>query len=394
MNVETFINAFPGGKVGSMKDNQKILDFYHSFSMDGGVFKIAFRKGADFFKFLKYESPDNFVFLLENDDKDIEGMGSMIIRPCYLNGKVDKVAYVSDLRVLSKNKRKNQFRWRDFPLEICQKGKDVDEFNGCRYYLGAIVDANEKAKDVFDSLDAPFGASDISTYSQVNLLGRRPLKFFGKKSPVSDLDITITRAEEKDIPELKNFLDKQSRKKAFGFVYEGENGELDRRLKDWDDFSISSFYLTRNSSGKLISCFAPWDPTKGRRIVVDRFPGYLAFLGKILKGLGKSVPNPGDELKTLYMTTMEFDYELTRLQKKHILNEYIDVVYQSKRMKNYHVLAFCDYKKDSIGEGLEKNYFIQSTRTILYQVHDRDTNDPVIKEKNLQVPAGHELCLT
>ncbi|MCP4135041.1 MAG: hypothetical protein GY754_28965 [bacterium] len=393
MNIDNFIGGFSGGRMAKPEDNQKILNFYNSFSMEGGAFKIAFRKEPDYFRFLSYESPKHHVFLMENNDKEIEAMASMIVRPCYINGEVDRVAHISDLRVVSKAQRKNKFRWRDFSLAICEQGEKIREFEKCRYYLGSYVDANKQAKDVISSFDAPYATSDVANYRMVSLLARKLPKVFGRKSSVSDLKITITRAREEDREELKGFLDRQSRKRTFGYVYSGKDGELERRIRDWDGFTIASFYVARNTAGTIIGCCAPWDPTTGRRIVVDTFPGSLVFLAKVVKLLGKNVPDPGDELKTLYLTTMEYDYSLSTKQKRHILNAMIDEVYKTGIMKEYHVLAFCDYKKESIAAGLKKDYFVESTSTVLYQLHARDSEE-VIRESELAVPPGHEMCLT
>jgi hypothetical protein len=381
-------------KIADKSDNQIILDLYNSLSMEGGVFSFKFVKDPDYYNFCDYVGREHYITLAINNDGEAEYMATFGVRLSYLNGNKVKVCHVYDLRCKRKKDRKASFSWLDLTNAIFTKSNEIDELKDCTYFLGSYTSANKYAiRTIKDT--SPWGVSDVSKYDMVSILGRRPLKYLGIKSfPKSDLNVSISQAKENDIPELKKYLDAQNREKAFGYIYDIEDGELERRFNVWDDFSISSFYLARGTDGELLGCLATWNPSKGRRIVVDNFPRTLALMSKGLKLLGKKIPEINEELEILYITNLELNYKLTTEQKRFVFNEFLDALYKSGVIKKYHLLAFCDYYKEMLSPGLEKYYVLHKTPTILYQVCPKDVAVDVIKEDALKYPPGHEMVLT
>jgi hypothetical protein len=394
MKLSEFILQFGALKIAEKSDNQKILDLYNSLSMEGGVFSIRFVKDPDYFTFCNYEGPDHYVIIVVNDDGVAEGMGALNLRLSYLNGKKVKVCHISDLRLKRKKDRKATWSWTDWGNALVSRPDEIDEMKGCNHFLGSYVGANKYAVSAIKDT-SPWGISAISDYEMVSILGRLPLKDLEEKSDQKfDLILSISQAKESDIPQLKKFLDDQNREKAFGYIYDVENGELERRFKVWDDFSISSFYLARGTSGEILGCFATWCPTKGRRIIVDKFPEDLVSMAKEMGLFKKKMPQEGAELEILYITNLEMNYKLTTDQKKYIFNELLDELYKSGKVDDYHVLAFCDYYKEMLSPGMEKHYVLQKNPTVLYQLHPKEGAVDVVKEEELKYPPGHEMVLT
>jgi hypothetical protein len=393
MNLMEFVSKVPDIRIARKDDNRKILDFYNSFTMSGGTFNIRFDKEPDYFKFLDYEADRHYVLYVGTDDGYVDGMGYLNVRPCYINGKRDYVTHNADLRFRRKRERKTAVDWGDFVTQIFKAPDDIDEFKGCRYFLGSYIESNKFAKKVFTSQEGPFRTSPIAKYQMVCILMRKPLKLL-KKSHQSktDIKISISVANKNDLAELKEFLDKQNRKRTFGFVFGGENGELERRFRVWDDFSISSFYIVRDSSNAIIACVAPWSTTKARRIVVDKYPKFLEILGNMLKITGKKFPAVGQELEILYITHMEFDHELAIEDKRYIFSRLLDAIYDSGVVKQYHMLAYCDYNSETLLPVVERDYIVQKTPTVLYQIYHPDCKDIIVEDKQ-DVHVVHEMCL-
>ncbi|KPA13197.1 hypothetical protein MHK_006581 [Candidatus Magnetomorum sp. HK-1] len=395
MKFKDLVESIPFWKIAEKSDNHNILKLYNSLHMEGGSFNIRFVKNPDYFKFNTYESPNSYVIIAVNKENEVEGMFSLLIRACYLDGKQEYVGHISDLRMKRKKHRKADFSWYDIFRALFQKGIEIDEIKHCKYFLGSYVVNNHYAIRAIKE-KAPWEIHDVANYCMVSILGRRPCKYFGCSSSVeSGLKVSISRAIKEDIPELTKFLDQQNKKRTFGFVFSGADNELDRRFKDWDNFSISNFYIAKDDSGKIIACTAYWNPTKGRRIVVDRFPFYLDLLGKILKIFGKDIPNKGQELKILYLTHVELCHLLSKENKRILLNKFIDYIYASGLMSNYHIMGFCDYTSENLSIGMEKNYFLEKTYTSLYQFYDLESKNVLkIKEDDQDVRIGHEMVLT
>lgn len=392
MKMQEFVDGL-GCTIATKKDNRKVLDFYHSLVMQGGKFNIKFVKEPDYFTFMNYESGLHYVLYFKNDEDRLEVMGSLSVRPCYIDGKVEYVGHFSDLRAVPKSQRKTGFDWKQFSLAILAKYRDIEELKGCRYILGSYVMANRKAVTAFKER-SPFGISEISRYKMVSIIGRKPLKLLGKKShKPSGMMVTVTTGEDKDTGNLRDFLDSQNKKRMLGYVFHGENDELARRFGAWDGFSIKSFYIAKDEKGKIIGCFALWNPTRGRKIIIDKFPKLLGTAVNVIRLMGRKPPKEGAELEILYLTTLELAHGLTAEQKQYVFNEMLDALYKSGIHKKYHMIAFCDYDKENISRGMEKDYIIQKTPTHLYQMVHPDSKD-IIREEDFDIRVGHEMVLT
>ena len=74
MDVHEFVSQFPNARIATPDDNATILELYRRLGMQGGTFNIQFVKDPDYFTFLRYEGPNHFVLLVENDEGVAEGM--------------------------------------------------------------------------------------------------------------------------------------------------------------------------------------------------------------------------------------------------------------------------------------------------------------------------------
>jgi hypothetical protein len=392
MNLEKFCSRFPDWRVATEKDNKKILEYYDTMIMQGGTINLRHKKDPDFFRFNNYESARHHTFINENSNNEVEGLLILTLRPCYINGNKKNVGYFSDLRFVNSKLRKSKFQWKDFANKVLSEGVTIDEFDGCKHYLGSYIATNNIAiKAIKDK--SPWRVSDVVSHQVVSILARKPKKFIANYIPQKPhLKVTVSKADESDLQQIMEFLDRQNKVKAFGYVFSGKDNELERRFKAWDDFSISSFYIAKNERGEIIGCTALWDPSKGRRIIVDKYPAYLEMLGKGVNLFGKKTLKRGCELKIIYLTHREIDYSLAPDHKILVLNKLLDAIYESKIHREYHSIAFADYFKDSMIQGIENNYVVLKTQINIYQLHNQGTPD-VISEDNLAYPAGHEVAL-
>lgn len=392
MKFQDFLDSVEWG-IATKDENQKILDFYHSMDMLTGKFNIKFVKEPNYFTFLEYESRLHYVACSKNNEGGLEMMTSLSVRPCYIDGQVGYVGHFSDLRAIPKAKRRTNVDWKGFALGILKESDKIKELKGCRYLLGSYVMANRKAVTAFKDR-SPFGISEIARYQMISIVGRKPLKLLGKKSNNDPcMNVAVSIGQDKDTNDVKKFLDSQNKKRMLGYVFSGEHDELTRRFKEWDNFSIKSFYIARDEKGKILGCFALWNPSRGRRIIIDRFPKALGMAANVVKLMGRKVPKQGAELEILYLTTLEMTYGLTIDQKKYVFNEMLDSLYKSGINKEYHIIAFCDYDKESLSRGMEKDYILQKTPTHLYQMVHPDSKD-IIREEDYDSHVGHEMVLT
>lgn len=396
MDLAAYVARYPNVRIAQRADNERILAFYRKLSMQAGTFNILFVKEPDYFRFMDYEAADHAVCVVEDDDGNMEGMFAFGVRPCYIGGEIAHAVHVSDLRFISSRKRKSKFDWKLMARDLCEDLPSIAEFKGARVLLGSFVMANKRAREAIASQKAPFDISPVANYQMVNLLARKPLKWMTagfKRAAKGEPRIEVARGTADDREELRAFLDRQGRRRALGYVFEGAHDELARRLRVWDGFTMASFFIARNEAREIVGCFAPWDLSAGRRIIVDNFPAVLAAAAKMIRPLTRKVPRPGEELRILYVTTQEIDLDLAPPQRAVVFGALLDALYKSGVADDFHMVGLCDYDSDSHLRQIDPGYFTMKTPTMLYQLCRRGDSN-VLREPDLVCRAGHEMCLT
>jgi hypothetical protein len=394
LTLAAYFARYPNVRFATPDDNQRILAFYRKLSMQGGAFNILFVKDPDYFRYLRFESANHAVGLVEDDDGNTEGMFTFAVRPCYVDGRRESTVHVSDLRFARRRDRKTTFDWKMVARDLCADSHTITEFAGARYLLGSFVMANQRARQAIASQKTPFDISPIANYKMVNLLARKPFgRRRGSAKATGDLRVEVGRGTDADREPLRAFLDRQHRRRALGYVFDGPDDELGRRLASWPAFTMESFFIARDSAGAILGCFAPWDLSAGRRIVVDRFPAVLAAAAKVLRPLIKKIPRPGEDLRILYLTTQEIDLDLLPPRRDAVFRALLDALDESALAKDFHMVALCDYDHDSLLHVVAPRYFAMKTDTMLYQLCERG-NASVVRESDLACHAGHEMCLT
>ena len=398
MKLNNFVKKYNNLRCTTEEDNDKILSYYNSIRMQSDISSIKFQREPDYFKQLKYVGPYYYTFIAEDKKGEADGGQAVVVRPCYVNGKMEHAAYMCDLRF--RRDRITDFSWRDFSAEVVSKGEYIEEFKKCRFYYSSVIDTNHLAKKSFvhkskrDKLTKNrLNPEYLAWYNMTSVMARMPWKAIKKKSKISsNLKITVSVAQEKDKKDLIKFLDEQNKKKLFGFVFNDEYNELERRFRDWDNFSLSSFFIARDESNKILGCFAPWDPSEGRKVILNQFPKFLHFLGKIMQVFGKKIPKKGSPLEILYLTHLELKHGLTKKQKFDVFNQLLDSLYESNIVKDYHFFSFADFFVDNLTEGIKKNYILQESPNAFFQVCTSETKK-IFNTDDIKVAPGHEMVL-
>lgn len=415
MNIHEFTGQY-GCEIMGPRDNERVQALFNSLDMSSEKFSVITRKEPDYFRYLKYAAQKYFVIGFPNAKGALEGMVSLIIRPCYLNGRVRTVGHFFDLRFIRKRDRTITAGWKSLGDGFMRQGHEVEELDGCTLYQGAYIATNVYAtrsigedKKVAPSSDkkenfsppsqkqkgkVPFLISDLATYRAINLFARKPLKAMGSSSfNRSRRQIVVERGCEALREPVKAFLDKQHHEKAFGYVYANDHDELARRLRDWDGFSMSSFFIAMKSSGEIAGTFGVFNPIHGRQIYIDKIPREKALIAKMGKAVGMKIPQPNKKLEILYLTAFELKHGLTHEERLDVFDALLDALYKSGLPKSYHMVSLCDYERQSLIEVIDKGYIYDATPVRLYQLHAPHSSE-VYREAELNHSPGHEMVLS
>ena len=124
MDLANFLDKFEYVRLANQSDNQNILNFYSSLDMKNSSNEVCYDRSPDFFKYLKHSSLNYYVFLLLNKNEQICGVGTILLRSCYINGIEKTICYLGDLRVSS---LKMTVLWRRFYAELISDFLKISE---------------------------------------------------------------------------------------------------------------------------------------------------------------------------------------------------------------------------------------------------------------------------
>jgi len=357
--LSEIIAKYPNIRIATEEDNDAILLFLSTISMESKDLSIRYSRSPNFFSFLNIQAERAITLLLVNNDNSLGGLAVMTSKKCIIDGKQKTVAYLSDVRIDSKISRIIRLQWRKAYIDVVENRINIDVLDNPDYFYAAILADNKAANRAFAKSTSKPITRKISAYTNVNILGK--IFFLNdiiKKRKRKKSGLSFCYASKDDFNGLKQFLYHQNKDKKFGvnFTQKGY-GELERRLKNWPEFNITSFFLVKEAEN-IIACVAPWGNSTHRKIIIEKALWLYRFLGKIMPLFGRKKLEVGEELSLLYLTALEVDSSLSLEKRVQIFSFLIDELFLRKFHKDYHLVSFFDFLSDSFASVLKKNAFI------------------------------------
>ncbi|MBY0414816.1 MAG: hypothetical protein K2Q18_11650, partial [Bdellovibrionales bacterium] len=363
--MKDLLSAYPHVSVAHISDNDAILDFYHQTSLSSSESEIHYSRGQDFFAFLKERSKDFLVLLLKDDEGQIQGMGVISFRNGYINGQLQTIGYLGDLRV--KMNRKLIREWRSMYADLMKHSPYLRETFYCRYYQTVLIDENlESQNNLAMTKIKHLAYNRILGYEMVNIIGRFKLRTSKENSRFGSL-------EDRNI--VLEFLKENSPKDFFAHDW---NLELEHRLSTWKDFDMSSLILAFEKS-KLVAVSMVWNPIGNKQVSIDKIPTFIKVFHTLVKLLPffelKALPIEKKPLEILYLNQLIFSKNLTEKSKKKLTHEFIRVALKKK----CHMVAYADFENEKFLENAWE-FVMNKMAMALYSVHFKEG------ENNIQNP--------
>jgi len=362
MTITDLLARYPTARLATPADNTAILDLFERTPMQTSAFAVQYRRRPDFFRLLRYQSDRSFVLIGQNDDGTVGSVGTVSLRPGWVHGQPTTVGYLGDLRIVLD--RMVSRAWRQLFTDLVMRAREIEELADCTHWFTVVMDGNHVARAALGTgrrsrssgrraarPEAP-AFVPIGPFTMRNLIMRLPLAGWSR----ADERWSVRDARADDRAALTTFFEEENRCLPLGF-----RGELARRMSCWDHLSITDFIYAADDHG-IVGCVAPWSAGLAKQTVVSRIPAAIRLLGRgarLLPAPPVRVPEPGEPLRTSYLTHLTFASRLGADARRDVFRAMLHRVFDRARVADWHCVALCDFNAWNLGRAL--NGFIQQT---------------------------------
>ncbi len=328
------------GRLAQAADHAAILDLFAHVPMSGNL-DLVTRRDPDFFALYTMQRGQHECWVY-GDDARLYGMGTLLVREAWCEGRLCRVGYLGDLR-----ERFTGSRQRGVARLYGAIFAAARQRYECEVFFTAILASNRSALQAlvrrrpqrrgqpYYHLLRRFYAVSI----HVPWPWRRPARWEVRQATLTDL------------PALRTLLDTDHRTRLFGYRF--DSGELEHRLAHWPGFTLQHTYLAYDRFGQLAGCATAWDPAAVKRYQVQGYHGSMVWIRQALNTLAllrqaPRLPQAGGSFRTLYVCQVSIrDYN------PEILRALLQHIYATYRAHGYHFLMVCLYEHDPLSPALQ-----------------------------------------
>lgn len=361
--------------------DSEILQFFNRVGMAKGRFRLLMKRAPHYFDLLRHRGGRYVAFALRDRAGHLAGTGTASSTAAYVGSQIGHCVYMCDLRIDCRDREVAQ-EWKQTFGLFLRDARRLPEIGERAKFITAVIEGNERARRVVE--DQSYAGQRLVTltpYSMVTLLFKKPW------ARTKTTPFRVERGAH--LQELEIFLHSVHREQAFGNCFAAPHYELQRRLRDWKNFSLQDFLVVRNNRGQIVAATALWNPNHCKQTIVEG-PGWTKAFNFFSRWL--SLPQFGLPLEIVYFTHLSFSWDLSLEQKQIILGQLVDVAWSEKRKRKAHALAFADFKEFSLLPGV-KNYLKAEVPVKMYISVPEEERESFQRESLGRFPPAFEIAL-
>lgn len=288
--------------IATQQNDEELKSFFNQ-QVVKGLYDYRVIRPNSFFDQYKLTSQDYQTFFLRNDDGGICAMASILFKKAYINHQEQTIAYVTDLRV--SNSRKATLSWAKEFVPALEKAREERQ---CQFVFSDLEQVENKAYNLLlRRRNRNTRLPRYHLFRKFNLTVIYGKQLFAEE-PLSAIKIELGQRE--DVEPLCQYLQTKSVGRPLRYNITPE--ELERRCREWPNFSMQNFLIAKNPNDKIIGCMAPWNNRDVQRYEVDRYHGqsqqvYLNSRALSPLRITRPLPSPGDSFKLKHVTHSAFD---------------------------------------------------------------------------------------
>ncbi|HEX5754568.1 MAG TPA: hypothetical protein VFZ09_50760 [Archangium sp.] len=322
------------------EDNPQLLELFGAVPMQGELV-LATQRAPDFFRLYDMQRGDAELWVNEVED-GLDGMGAILVRDGWLEGRPCRVGYLGDLRTrFSARRSRGLARFYGPVLEETAKRLGVEAF------LTAVMASNAAALQALVKRKRHREAQPH--YSLLRRFSAVSVHFTRRREPTPGR-YQVRRATAEDVPAMEALLDADHRTRPFGYRY--DLGELRHRLERWPGMSVEGSYVAFDGSGKLVGCTSAWDPEAVKRYRVMAYRGSMRWvkwgydaMATVLRA--PRLPAPGNDFRYFYLCNTSVVGE-----DPAILRALVERVYADHHGRGYHFFSLYLGEEDPLAPAL------------------------------------------
>jgi hypothetical protein len=226
------------------------------------------------------------------EDGEVVGVACRSTRPVFINGREERIGYLSQLRV------DERFRGRWLVSRGFARLAQMNREDPLPMYLASIVDGNDAATGVLVRRRRPNSPvfREVARYRTLALPTRRPKPVL----PGDEEIVSGSQGNNDQLREVAQFLRTQGTRRQFFSVWTEE------ALRSLDSLGlrIEDVRIARKA-GEIVGVIALWDQTAYKQAIVRGYTGWLKFVAP-LAGVagswlpGATLPRVGAEVRSAY----------------------------------------------------------------------------------------------
>ena len=278
-------------QLAKKSDDQVLNKILRDNEMQGNI-SIAFQRNPSYFNALRIEGEGNQVMVGRNEQNEIIGFGNRSTKKAYINGKIQNIGYLSNLRVIKGYKGKGYLHNGYNFLKKLHKDKKV------YFYYSTIIEDNKAAIKILTS-KKPY----LPTYYDLGKYCAVAVSLFGNKKHFKS-KLKIVKGSNNTIKKIINFLNKVGAEKQFYPYYKISN--FTSKDKNLIDFDVRDFYVAMKNN-EIVGVIGKWDQRKFRQIIITGYKGTMFLIKPIYNIISKlfkfsPLPEPNSQLNFFYVS--------------------------------------------------------------------------------------------
>lgn len=317
---------------------------------------ITQERDPDFFRLLEMHLGEHEVLIAEGKDGSAGGLGSLSVRPGWIDGERRQVGYLGDLRIVP-GSRAAVVMPKVFELFL-RRARDRW---GAELFHTVIFDENELARRVLVERRKE-RRKDLPIYRVMTPFEMTNLQFTLPKGRPSR---PVSRATERDLDELLDFLSRHQKQRVMGDPLDA--ARLEARFRTWPGFSVESFLIVRDAGGRIAGCTAPFDTDPFKRTRVLGYYDHMRWVRRFFD-LGAKVfrytplPPPGETFRFAFLSHLEVEGD-----DPSVLRDLLLECYRGLRHENLHFVSAMIPRGSPLA-GAFSGFTVNRTPMTLYSV--------------------------